>query len=301
MSWSSAALQSLTSDESGTHTRIIPMFSNPLIPTAKPSRFTARTIFGLLLSIITLPAFHALGQTVILREDFESVFPGSWTVFDANSEGDDAYWDDVDLNSFGSPPVRSTWVGYCAGTGYGGSEFGPEYPDDMLAIMFKTIDLRGYSSATLTFWHIIPSIESGVDACFVAIDETDVYARSSPLFSWTQQTINLTPYVGATHTLSFQFFSDSSITAEGWYLDDIVVTGVGGATAPQLTNPGWSQGTFTISLSTQTGFTYHLEATDTLPAASWTTVQSASGTGGVIQLVDSTASISSRFYRVRVQ
>jgi hypothetical protein len=102
-----------------------------------------------------------------------------------------------------------------------------------------------------------------VDACFVAIDETDVvYARSSPLFSWTQQTINLTPYVGTTHTLSFQFFSDSSLTAEGWYLDDIVVTGVGSAPAPQLTGPGWSQGTFTVSLSTQTGFTYHPSGTN---------------------------------------
>lgn len=277
------------------------MFSNLLISSPKPSRFIARTIFGLLLSIITLPPFHALSQTVILREDFEGDFPGSWTVGDANFDGDDAYWDDVNLNSFGSPPVRSTWAGYCAGTGFGGTEFTPEYQDDMQAIMAKTIDLRGYSGATLTFWHIIPSIESGVDACFVTIDQTDIYARSSPLSSWTQQTINLTPYVGATHTLSFQFSSDSSLTAEGWYLDDIVVTGVGSAMAPELTNPGWSQGAFTVSLSTQTGFTYHLEATDTLPATSWTTVQSAPGTGGVIQLADLAASISSRFYHVRVQ
>jgi len=171
----------------------------------------------------------------------------------------------------------------------------------MLGIMAKTIDLRGYSSATLTFWHIVPSIESGVDACFVAIDQTDVYARYFPLASWTQQTINLTPYVGATHTLSFQFVSDFSVTAEGWYLDDIVVTGVGSLTPPQLTNPAWSQGNFTVSLSTLTGFTYYLEATDTLNPISWTTVQTAPGTGGVIQLSDSTASIQSRFYRVRVQ
>jgi len=259
-----------------------------------PTRYKVRTCFGLLLTIVLLSALHALGQTVILREDFEGVFPGDWIVGDANSDGDDAYWDDVDLRSFGSPPVRTTWAGYCAGTGYAGTAFDPEYQDDMLGIMAKTIELRGYSSATLTFWHIVPAIETGVDVCYVAIDQTYVYARSTPLTSWTQQTINLTPFVGATHTLSFQFFSDFSVTAEGWYLDDIVVTGVGSLTPPQLTNPAWSQGNFTVSLSTQTGFTYYLEATDTLNPISWTTVQTAPGTGGVLQLTDSTASVWSR-------
>lgn len=277
------------------------MHLNAIVLSPTPTRFTVRTVFGLLVSIVLLSALHAPCQTVILREDFEGVFPGDWIVGDANSDGDDAYWDDVDLRSFGSPPVRTTWAGYCAGTGYAGTGFDPEYQDDMLGIMSKTIDLRGYSSATLTFWHIVPSIESGVDACFVAIDQTDVYARYFPLASWTQQTINLTPYVGATHTLSFQFVSDFSVTAEGWYLDDIVVTGVGSLTPPQLTNPAWSQGNFTVSLSTLTGFTYYLEATDTLNPISWTTVQTAPGTGGVIQLSDSTASPQSRFYRARVQ
>lgn len=274
---------------------------NPIASSPTPTRFIVRTAFGLLVSIVLLSALRALGQSVILREDFEGVFPGDWIVGDADFEGDDAYWDDVYLPTFGSPPVRSNWAGYCAGTGYAGTAFDPEYQDNMAGIMAKTIDLRGYSSATLTFWHIIPSIESGVDGCFVAIGQTDVYARFSPLASWTQQTINLTPYVGATHTLSFQFVSDFSVTAEGWYLDDIEVTGVGSVTPPQLTNPAWSQGVFTVSLSTQTGFTYSLEATDTLIPSSWTTVQTAPGTGGILQLSDSTASPQSRFYRVRVQ
>ena len=277
------------------------MHLNAIVLPPAPTRYKVRTGFGLLVSIVLLSALHTLGQTVILREDFEGVFPGDWIVGDANFDGDDAYWDDVDLRSFGSPPVRTTWAGYCAGTGYGGTAFDPAYQDDMIGIMAKTIDLRGYSSATLTFWHIIPSIESGADACRVAIDQEEVYIRSTPLASWMQQTINLTPYVGATHTLSFQFVSDFSVTAEGWYLDDIVVTGVGSLTPPQLTNPAWSQGNFTVSLSTQTGFTYYLEATDALSPISWTTVQTAPGTGGVLQLSDSTASPGSRFYRVRVE
>jgi hypothetical protein len=277
------------------------MHLNPIVSSPAPARFMLRTVFGLLVSIVLLSALHAPGQTVILREDFEGVFPGDWIVGDANFDGDDAYWDDVYLPLFGSPPVRTTWAGYCAGTGYGGSQFSPEYQDEMLGIMAKTIDLRGYSSATLTFWDIVPSIETDVDFCRVLIDQTRVYYRDFPLASWTQQTIDLTPYVGATHTLSFQFVSDFSVTFEGWYLDDIVVTGVGSVSPPQLTNPAWSQGNFTVSLSTLTGFTYYLEATDTLNPISWTTVQTAPGTGGVIQLSDSTASPQSRFYRVRVQ
>ena len=36
-------------------------------------------------------------------------------------------------------------------------------------------------------------------------------------------TIDLTAYAGSTRTLIFQFESDASVTAEGWYLDDISI------------------------------------------------------------------------------
>ena len=44
-------------------------------------------------------------------------------------------------------------------------------------------------------------------------------------------TVNLNSYVGSSHTLKFNFHSDTSVTYEGAYLDNIVVT----ATQPDLT------------------------------------------------------------------
>ena len=45
---------------------------------------------------------------------------------------------------------------------------------------------------------------------------------------WTEMNLNLNPYLGGVHTLEFNFFSDLSMFAEGWYLDDITVSGSAG-------------------------------------------------------------------------
>ena len=198
-------------------------------------------LFGLFL----LAQSDAQAQTTIFSEGFEGVFPGTaWTVSDLDPEGDDAFWDDVDIN-FGSPfPHSGSWMGYCAGFGYAGNAFSPSYQSSMTAVMSRTINLAGYTGATLSFWYSIPSIEAGFDFCDVYVDNTLVWSQSSAVFNMTQATVDLTPYVGDSHTLAFVFESDDSVEAEGWYLDDIVVTASGGAgDQPNLTPlqpPGWS-------------------------------------------------------------
>jgi len=186
-------------------------------------------IAALLVLTMLLTGWRAsASQTnIIFREDFEGNFPqdGGWIVGDLNDEGDPAFWDDVNLLSFGSPPLRgSVWAGYCAGFGFGGGGFQPVYQPDMTAFMSRMLDLRNYSSATLTFWHTVPSIEAGIDQCVVFINGQDVYSISDA-FAWTQTTIDLTPYAGTEVDLAFVFFSDFSVEGEGWYLDDITVTG----------------------------------------------------------------------------
>ena len=102
-------------------------------------------------------------QTRIFLEDFEGVFPGTnWTVSDLGSGEFPAYWDDVNLLSFGSPPARAgSWAGYCAGIGYAGTFQFPDYQPDMLAVMERTVDLTAETNATLSFWFTIPSIQPG--------------------------------------------------------------------------------------------------------------------------------------------
>lgn len=165
-------------------------------------------------------------QTTILSEGFEGDFPGAWSVGDANSSGTPAYWDDV-RDDFGGEGARSgSWKGYCAGVGYAGSSANPSYLNSMSAYMSRNINLSGYSSATLTFWYKIPSIESGnYDKLRVYIGSSVIWERSTPQTSWTQVSLNLNAYLGATRTLKFEFYSDGSGTAEGAYLDDILVQG----------------------------------------------------------------------------
>lgn len=177
-------------------------------------------------------------QTVVFRETFEGNFPqdGGWSVGDQNFDGEPAYWDDVDLTEFGTPPARSTWAGYCAGAGYWGDPFEPHYQPTMISFMSKSLDLTGQTSATLSFWHTVPSIESGIDQCAVFVDDLAVYISSSP-FNWTQTSIDLSPYAGLAIDLAFVFFSDDSVEGEGWYLDDILVTGTGTSTSPLARGP----------------------------------------------------------------
>jgi hypothetical protein len=94
----------------------------------------------------------------------------------------------------------------------------------MTAYMSKSIDLSGYSSATLSFWHTIPSIEDGYDHARVFIDSNLVYEVSTEVLSWSEQVLSLDAYVGDAHMLTFEFQSDVSVQYEGWYLDDILLT-----------------------------------------------------------------------------
>ena len=175
---------------------------------------------------LTGSGVSAQTNIIIFHEDFEGAFPaaGGWEVWDDNPDGFPAFWDAVNLYSFGSPPPNGgAWAGYCGGFGYGGTGLRPVYQSDMAAYMSKSIDLRGYDNATLTFWHTVPSIEAGVDQCAVFLNDELVYVASEA-FAWTQTTLDLSAYVGTKPDLAFAFFSDDSIEAEGWYLDDITVT-----------------------------------------------------------------------------
>lgn len=175
----------------------------------------------------TLERRELLSVTV-LSEGFENGAPArtGWAVGDSNWLNGAAYWKNV-ASSFGGEGVHSGAAkAYCAGTGYTGTAANPKYRTFMASSMSKSIDLTNLASASLSFWYKMPSVEWGnYDHLRVYVDAKKVFDLSTAAKAWAQKTISLTPYVGARHTLRFEFYSDRSGVAEGAYLDDILVTG----------------------------------------------------------------------------
>ena len=93
------------------------------------------------------------------------------------------------------------------------------------------IDLTSVNSATLTFWHRYDFGKGDVGSVWVAREKEEGswageavlrrFTGTSP--TWQQTSLDLTPFVGARIRLVFQFISDASETADGWYIDDVAV------------------------------------------------------------------------------
>src|SRR5262245_31223371 len=195
-------------------------------PVGAPTRRRGPLAWAWLL-LILLACRPVLGQTVVLSENFESTFPGGWTVVD-NNPADGAYtWRDVNSGFGGEGTHAGSWKGYCAGTRFpfNFTELAPVYTNNMAAVMSRSIDLSAFPAAQLTFWYKVPTIEAGFDYCRVFIDGTKIWELNSPVAAWTQATLSLNSYAGGTHTLAFEFDSDGTVVNEGWYLDDIQVLG----------------------------------------------------------------------------
>jgi hypothetical protein len=245
-------------------------------------------------------AFLAQSQTTVFFEGFEGSFPSTnWVVGDLNANGEDAFWDDVDL-SFGTPFPRSgEWMGYCAGVGFAGSRAAPYYQSFMHAVMERTVVLTDATSATLTFWFSIPSIEPFYDSCQVTLNGSPVWQRDTPTAGWEQATVNLNSYVGGPAVLSFRFVSDFDTEEEGWYLDDILVTMVNGVAArPPALAARFASNRIVISWPTNaTGFS--LQASETLPAATWLNVPTPPVAVGTNNVVTNNATGRAMFFRLR--
>ena len=119
------------------------------------------------------------------------------------------------------------------------------------ALVSSAIDLTSCSSATLSFWHWY-STESSYDGCQVFIGTSaggpwtmlnmpgyDGAISYGPLSgqncyhgssgSWVSQSVDISAYAGSTVYIRFYFASDASVTYPGWYIDDVSISGSGGA------------------------------------------------------------------------
>lgn len=178
---------------------------------------------ALIVAYLISAALTAHAATTNFFESFESGLT-NWIVGDGNPTGTPAYWGIVDSAFGGEGTHGGSFKAYCAATGFVGSAAIPRYRDNMAAYLTRTVNLSGYTNATLSFWYKIPSTESCCDVARVLVGNTELWSTNTVQPAWTFVSLSLESFIGATQTLKFEFRTDSSITNEGWYLDDITLT-----------------------------------------------------------------------------
>src|SRR5437867_994845 len=198
------------------------------------SGFRRKLLCGLWLAALCLMPPQIFSQVTVFSEDFEGSFPasGGWTTGDVDPFGPTAYWNTVDAAFGGEGAHSGSRKAYCSGTGFGGTAASPTYQSDMAAFMSRQINLGGFSAASLTFWYKLPSLEECCERPRVLIDNTLVWTTNQAVGAWTQVTLSLNSFVGGLRTLRFEFVSDASVQFEGWYIEDVLVTGTAGTGPP---------------------------------------------------------------------
>ncbi len=123
----------------------------------------------------------------------------------------------------------SFYFGSGEGSG-GGGTYGASADGTLTS---PAIDLTTAISAKLTFNHFLATEAVNDIASVSVIDSSGntVIATSGIEFPATTTgfepvSLDLTPFVGESVQVAFQFTSNATVTAEGWYVDDVVVNAI---------------------------------------------------------------------------
>ncbi len=120
-----------------------------------------------------------------------------------------------------------------------------DYVDNSATYASLNTPIAMPAGAKLSFWHKY-ALESGYDYAYVQVSTnnstwTTVATYNGTITAWTQAEVDLSAYAGQSVYLRFRFETDSSVTLDGWYLDDLIVTGLGSQNqtppAPALVSP----------------------------------------------------------------
>ncbi len=184
-----------------------------------------------------------------LFEDFENG-AADWTVMPSPTWGSSLDW------SLGTPANGLQTSAY-SGTNAWGSNLHDQtlgFPPWALSFLYSPIiDLSGFSTATLTFWHCYNfSAESMNGQLCISTNgfaDPDLlpYVRlyqQQAVLDWEEVVVDLTAFVG--QTIQLVWFYQGSTDGDGWLVDDVNITGVaGGGTIVVSKNIG--QGKFTLT------------------------------------------------------
>ena len=168
-----------------------------------------------------------MSPTVIFSDDFEGNWSANWTAEDRDPGCGSDYW-----GQNGNRSHSGNFSAYCAEIG---DVPGQEYDNSMDARMYRNISLTGYDAAALSFYYWLKS-ERCVDYLVVGYVDSgdrqyDLKAYEGDSGGWVKDTI---PIPTTATRICFRFYSNTSITAEGAYIDDVVLTGYTVETDPYI-------------------------------------------------------------------
>ncbi len=165
----------------------------------------------------------------LMSEDFDALdVPNSnWVTGDLNATSGFDYWDNQ-LGTDGARLISSPYSLYCADVSDQAGQF---YDDDMFAYFERAasagIDLTGYTNIQLSFWLWY---DTEFDFDFVSFQYWNGLVWVEPVGGrftgtsggWVQQTVDF--FGSGILWIRWVFVSDESVTDEGAYLDDILLT-----------------------------------------------------------------------------
>ena len=165
------------------------------------------------------------GATIIKTENFEGSFPNAlWTILDLSNDGYERYWDDAGCDACGGD-----WAAWPADGGANRVDVcaGANYPNNMLTWMiYGPFDLSTATDAGTEFvlWR---EIEPDYDGVFFGVSSngnnfTGIIWDGSA--GCELHNVSYTDWVGDSSVwVAWVFFSDSSVTYKGPWVDDIVI------------------------------------------------------------------------------
>ncbi|HPF34758.1 MAG TPA: M14 family zinc carboxypeptidase [Candidatus Krumholzibacteria bacterium] len=168
-------------------------------------------------------AFPAGSESVLFSDDFESG-TGAWTLTGSWAATSSSYHS-------ASNSLTDTPAG--------------DYPNNASTSATLASPIPVGAGAVLSFWHKY-EIESGYDYGYVQASANGSTWTTLASFdgyqnSWQQVEVSLDAFAGQTTYLRFSFVTDYSVTYDGWYIDDVTVTGLGSTNglpaAPALLSP----------------------------------------------------------------
>lgn len=143
------------------------------------------------------------------------------------------FFDDIEsglaewTGSWGTTTTTSYSPSTCMTDSPGGNYGSNDFETMTLA---NAIDLSSAEGAELSFWHRYDT-ESGYDYCYVEVSTnngstwTNVASYDGSQSTWTEETIDLTSYIGASQfKIRFLLDSDGYIERDGWYVDDVLMS-----------------------------------------------------------------------------
>lgn len=149
--------------------------------------------------------------------------PGSWT-----------HSGTMDPWEHGVPVAGPS--GANSGVNLWGTNLSGEYANGTNAsLITPPISLSGLADASLQFahWYRLErnfdfgrvEVTTNGGSAWTQLAQYTAPASGAPPVGWESPLIDLTPYVGQTIQVRFRMTSDSSITYEGWYIDDVRIGG----------------------------------------------------------------------------